>query len=316
MKKISALWLLLIIVIGFYGCDLGDKEKVDSETVRKKVNPGYLDEKTGLRIASFNSDECDVVVYYADNGKIDYITDGDGCCHYVFDADNNKISYNRKGDTYQSDGSYMLGYDVSGFLTSVSYSIQSKEEKETYTSNDTERGGISFSYDSKSHLTHMEFSERDNWTTKRVDGSSNSGSESYTISIDFYWTGDLITRMNVHTKVLGEKEGDNKCNLSFVYENPNYKNKYGQISSFTSLFLWDQLDMFTCLGWLGVGPVMLPSGCSSEWERTYKGKTEKGKGSGIFNYEFTGDGAVSRCFVGDDEDSYCDFTYDYGVIGK
>ena len=313
MKKISALWLLLIIVIGFYGCNLGDKEKVDSETVRKKVNPGYLNEKTGLRISSFNSVECGYLYFnYSKDGKIDYLCGPEGEDKCYFNDSNDTISGHFSESNYNSDVVYALGYNENGYLEKASISISYQEGDGVNISSMSRRGGFSFSYGDNGHLEQLSYSERRIWYS-RNEVTSNFLS---TISAKFVWNNNVIQRMEVVTKDnKHDSERTRKEIYNFIYDNPDYINIYGQITPFTALFLYDGLDLFTCLGWLGIGPEMLPSRMTGEFENIVNGKTESNSDAANFHYDFTGDGAVLRCFLGEGKDSwYCDFSYDYGVV--
>lgn len=321
VKLPFVLGLSSVLIFGLHSCD---NEIIDPEpvSVSKKINPGYLDVNTGLRIASFNSDECgDALFFYSDDGKIDYITRNTNH-KYSFNPDCDEISYtyrNPHNELCDENGNYSFGYNESGYLSSVSITIQGQEGDESVSTNWTERGGISFSYDNKGHLERMYYSMRDSWNTRYSNGNTDNGTGYYIISMDFYWQNDVISRMEVIIKEIddnGEEEVE-KYKISYNYDNPEYVNKYRQITPFTALYLWDEIDLFTCMGWLGVGPEMLPSGGFSEYVFEEDGKRESGSGTGIFQYEFTDAGAVLRCKVGDIDqktESYCDFSYDYGVI--
>ena len=316
--------IILLVVVSIIGLNSCDKENDDDIIVNSNaISPGYLDLNTGMRIASFNSEECgDALFFYSKDGKLEHIIREDNY-KYSFNADNDSITFTyRDGrEECDEDGIYTLGYNTKGILSSVSISIQGKEGDSSVSTKWTARGGLSFVYDKYGHLEHLNYSGKDTWSTIYSNGRTASGSSDASISITFFWRKNLISSIEavVHEGGDDDKAYVDSININFEYNNPEYMNKYRQITPYTSLILWDELDLFSCLGLLGVGPEMLPSGGTSEYKRVRDGNKESDEGYVVFGYDFSGDGAVTHCYVSDDNkidsnDCYCTFTYDYGVI--
>ena len=299
--------LLIMFSIGLHGCDK-EKDSGDSATVSVVV-PGYLDVNTGLRIASFGSRECgNTYFYYADNGKIDYVTRGN-YRKYDFSPDGKQITYTYRdpdNEYSKEDGTYTLNYDVFGRLSSVGISITDRHEDGNRNTIGTERGGASFTYDKLGYLESMSLSLRDSWSTTYSNGESSGGSDLYSLSISMSWQNNLLQKM-----ISIDNEGEDRIyfdTITFIYDNPDYVNKYKQITPFTSLVFYDEWDIFSCLGLLGKGPDLLPSEGISRSESRRDGKSDFATESGILHFDFMNNGAIIRF------NDLCDFTYDYGVI--
>jgi len=286
MTQKNILWSLLAILVACFSlvsCG-GDGDGGGSAS----TTAGVVDKNTGLRVKSIGSN----YIYYDDNGRIDHITNRSA--RYDFGYNPNTIVVDEGHDEME----WSVHYNGSGYITSVN--ITSSDEgvsgSWSYSYNFSEQNTLS--YDGSGHLTKITSNGKE---TGVENGERYSAT--YTMTLVLTWRNNLLTQAVYTDKSVedGYTETEKKT-WTYAYDNDGYENIFRQYApSITQFFDNERTSIFACIGLMGVGPVMLPSG--GEVFREYSDEKTSTK-SYTYRHTFNALGALSSVNVAGTSYSY------------
>ena len=295
MKKTLKLFGVLLlgsVALDFMACSSGDEPGGG----KASSTAGILDKESGLRLKKAG----DYTIYYDDNGRIERVTEG-RYATYLFGYNPNTFSY---VDSWYGDEEpneiYKVGYNGSGFLSSMNYSFEDVNE-DGY--KESESGEASISY-SNGHVTKITMSGKGSFYEDDYRYSWTG-----TGSVTFTWSKNRLVKVTWKETEKGAGETWNYTEeWVYGYEDAD-ENIYLQYTPSLAYAMEDNLDIFAYVGLLGEGPDVLPSSATYyEEETSSDGDDYTNEKTYSFRYGFNKNGSVSYTYV---NNSRYDFSYDY-----
>ena len=294
-KLLSLFSLLALLSVGFVSCSGDDDDFVNPGQGKPSTSAGLLDKSTGLRITSVGSYSFE----YDSKGRLDYVKTSSSR-GYRFSYNPNKIYYN---DSEKE--AFLVGYNDSGYLASMSYTASESGEELT--------GMATLSYDDEGHLVQVNqtYTETENEYGKRYKGTEQS-------TLTLTWKNGLLTKaIDKWTWKDDEESGTETLTWTFEYSDnamENYYNKYLQMAQ-SVLRPIDIDDNFPYIGYIGLfgkGPKYLPSSAQCEKKRDDRQGNRQSQNQNTqtynFDYGFNNDGSINYCSFNGSRQYY---TYDH-----
>lgn len=221
MSSVLPLVAAAFITCGFVACSSDDDEGGSVPGGPAATYDGLLLGRTG-----------DMTFKYDDKGRctdimLDY--EEDGFVH---------IDYGRRTITIDGE-TYNIAFNSSGYITSVSLSLNEKEDG--YTVNVT--GRITCDYDGKGHLTGGR-----NDFSATASGGGEKYSETEYSSVKYLWDGNLLTQVTCDEETKTNGEVTNKEFTTYTVSYSETANKYCQWTHASETFTMAG----DCLGFVGL----------------------------------------------------------------
>lgn len=254
----------------FIACSSDDDDEVSANG---NPNAGIVETETGAKYRVVQA------------GNLNYEYDSNGkLVSFADKYDEINVTYNPlkfvSNDNYSSSVISNISLNGNGYITGMKENYSHVYEK------DSEKGEstIGISYDGKGHVTRI------NCSTSAVeiyDGEKESY-KSY-VDIVYTWNGDKLVKI-VETET---EDGDKYVTTyEFVYGSNAVENVSCQYVP--NILILDDDNMFVnalaCIGYLGKGPSVLPTGCNY----SYVEDNHKKSGTGTYSYVLQSNGLVSK----------------------
>lgn len=295
MKKTLKLFGVLLLgsaaALGFVACS-SDDEPGNGKAL---TTAGVLDKESGLRLKKAG----DYTIYYDEKGRVERVVDRYND-YFLFEYNPNTFSHVDSWGETRKDDAYKVGYNGSGYVSSMSYSYNGVDE-DGY--KESESADLSLSY-SSDHISKISVSAKESFYE---DGYHYAWTATHTIT--FTWSKNRLVKMTWKTT---EKEAGKTWNYTeeWVYDYEDvYENLYQQYAPSLTYAMDNDMDIFAYVGLLGKGPDILPSSATYyEEETSSDGENYKDERKYNFRYGFNNNGSISYTYVNNNR---YDFAYDY-----